>query len=324
MGSCADHHSYSNSLYYDDVDSSEAEFTDDESGSSAYGSDQETDEAAPSACESSFPLFLQLPFELRCLIWGLYCPDIHRKSRILTFTVMRDRVPSTTWYVVDGSHLVAQTLHQRRLQSIHSETRSLALGVFPDRLDIDSCSGIVRFNKSRDIIYMTGEHTRFSGPEIIRADFAAQVENLAVVMAHTMDTEPFATCVNFYKNLKSVYFGQHILYCQKDQLAWCTSDFNHHYEIDLFKDQEDSEMNGSVTIKWIYPNIRDHKSWADSLPPIHSSRWTGGFRAVAKAKGVDSFPMIMFDGECEVSQKRFRELMTEQELKGHTASHIAL
>lgn len=103
----------------------------------------------------SFPMFGQLPAELRLRIWEMYCSELRRKQRVIQVYVQREGrlTPAVT--------MDQQTKAVRQLMSISRETRAMGLKALPDVLPVGHSKydkAVIRFDAETDLIHFMDEH----------------------------------------------------------------------------------------------------------------------------------------------------------------------
>lgn len=94
-----------------------------------------------------FP-FMNLPPELRHMVWCLYCRELRVKGRVLHFLNGTMRENSSLW---------SETKCVRTMMAVHKESRGIGLLAFPKTISIQAgeASDVVRFNPLWDVISLT-------------------------------------------------------------------------------------------------------------------------------------------------------------------------
>ncbi|KAG6056022.1 hypothetical protein E4U17_002557 [Claviceps sp. LM77 group G4] len=184
---------------------SEAICPDDEEKVSVQEPSSEYNSENGDSVPPAFPQFVRLPPELRHQIWCFYCPDLSAKPRVLTFQLgSRPTVLGRPdqYSVTNHSTLAYQTKTLRTMLATHRESRSIAVGKYPDELAMDvvgklpdeltmdagSGKAIVRFRKETDVIsLMDFEMDR----DYFLPDFSEKIENLGVRPMRDVITDDF-------------------------------------------------------------------------------------------------------------------------------------
>ncbi|KAI1734630.1 hypothetical protein F4680DRAFT_437744 [Xylaria scruposa] len=101
-----------------------------------------------------FPQFSRLPPELRAMIWEALDPDLKSKARVLDFIVVKRPPIGKDLDVWEPATLVRQTAPARALLATCRESRRIALGHYPDTIQLRRGLGEIRFNSANDIILL--------------------------------------------------------------------------------------------------------------------------------------------------------------------------
>ncbi|KAI0554859.1 hypothetical protein F4679DRAFT_525187 [Xylaria curta] len=144
-------------------DSNESETDEDEEGdffdleaeeSDGYEENEADDDYGRHSEHYYFPQFSRLPPELRAMIWEALDPDLKSKARVLDFIVIKRPLIDRDFDVWEPATLAQQTAPARALLATCRESRRIALGHYPDAIQLRRGLSEVRFNSANDIILL--------------------------------------------------------------------------------------------------------------------------------------------------------------------------
>ncbi|GAB1318320.1 2EXR domain-containing protein [Madurella fahalii] len=260
-----------------------------------------------------FPQFKRFPIEIRQRIWEFFCPDLVATSRVLWLHCMpkgSSRVKHKA-QVSEGPVLEQQTRPVRTILAVHGESRRLALKVFPDVLSIRN--GVLRFNASRDVIFLDPIDTIFREfqvmPEI--PGFTELIHHLAVNPAvfWVLDARESQAPPAFasFKSLKNLYYLLDSVDHRSEHLGWCASNLVRQYEVVTFEEQPGLAENSQYLYCW--PDVGKYRAFAEKYIPVGvltrdlQTLPTGAEGILPD--GVEVWPMVMFlkfDAELDWSE----------------------
>ncbi|KAI0194296.1 hypothetical protein EV127DRAFT_215534 [Xylaria flabelliformis] len=131
-----------------DLEAEESDDYEDENGNEAdddYGHRSE---------HCYFPQFSRLPPELRAMIWEALDPDLKSKARVLDFIVIKKALRDGDFDIWESATLAQQTAPARAVLATCRESRCIALGYYPDTIQLRRGVGEIRFNSANDIILL--------------------------------------------------------------------------------------------------------------------------------------------------------------------------
>jgi hypothetical protein len=212
----------------------------------------------------SFPHFCRLPPEIRRLIWEVFCPDLRAPSRVYTFTV-KER--SSYWAPWDGMTLAHQTAPARAVLATHRESRTIALSVFRDVLQINEGSGVLRWNKDTDVAYFPLLSDSLPMHMPVRATgFTDSIVHLALELDRNVHPIPVIRFLQSFPNLKLFYCLYFDDDCVSQHLRWCTSDGAKKFFFQYFED--DSIAGSYLPYLYCWPDLEKHRDFATREIPI--------------------------------------------------------
>ncbi|KAI1757533.1 hypothetical protein F4782DRAFT_478952 [Xylaria castorea] len=107
----------------------------------------------------SFPQFSRLPPELRAMIWEALDPNLKSKARVLDFIAVKNTPAGDRDFEIwESATLAQQTAPARALLATYRESRRIALGHYPDAIQLRRGRDEVRFNSTNDIILLRVTH----------------------------------------------------------------------------------------------------------------------------------------------------------------------
>lgn len=218
----------------DSEDDSPNGFLDLEASEAESGSTPEANSEAHDAHDltfpASFPKFMQLPMELREMIWKQFCPDLDTKPRVF------ELMSFDPGQVQLAAHVEQQTVPIRTVLAVHRESRLLGLRFSPHRVELPHNQGVVPYHKDRDVLYLNalesfrGTSTLEDGRSISLVTQAAPgLQNIALSY-HDMPTMD-ARHLTGFRNIFVVTEADQI---PTKGLTWCVSETTqlHHVEVE--------------------------------------------------------------------------------------------
>ncbi|ROW02440.1 hypothetical protein VMCG_06109 [Cytospora schulzeri] len=98
----------------------------------------------------SFPKFMQLPAELREMVWKQFCPDLAAGPRVFELCLIGSARPKL---IIPGGVLETQTAPMRALLAICRETRAMGLTSSPHTFSL-SGGELIRYHEEKDVIHV--------------------------------------------------------------------------------------------------------------------------------------------------------------------------
>lgn len=210
---------------------------------------------------SSFPRFLELPIEIREMIWKSFCPDLDTCPRIFELDCFPEL--SGTLSLTFGAFVERQTLPTRIVLAVHRESRALGLRFSPHRLELPGDCGIMPYNMSRDIITFAGAIRRGSPGPVEALSLLAQVARDAQHVAFSAnailiyDTTDLVSRISVFPSLKNVFVFAEADALPTKALTWCVSEQTHEYRIETEEEQPGIGEDLQMTYCWPDPEAYD-------------------------------------------------------------------
>lgn len=134
----------------------------------------------------NFPRFMQLPPEIREMVWGAFCPDLGPEPRVFELhlqTIISPpgavHLPMLVRAVVAGPQLEGQTEPIRAVLAVHQESRALALKAAPHELPLAN-GLLVRYHEDRDVLFVQwNEEIRLRGIALRFQELGIEARNIA-------------------------------------------------------------------------------------------------------------------------------------------------
>ncbi|KAG5975666.1 hypothetical protein E4U56_003330 [Claviceps arundinis] len=237
-----------------------------------------------------FPKFMQLPPELRHLVWELYCPELSVKARVLQF-MLADSILTT------HSALAYQTKTLRAMQSTHHESRTIALRRYPNKLNFELGpydTACIWFRKETDVVALLDDVPHldlFYWP-----GFADEIENFAIRPVQDIDDtlntysgnllEEVAGLRNAMPNLKRLFSQWPAEFKPRRYKDWCVSDNINKYLRETYKPENGLTYNTHSLFCW--PDLDAHPIYTRSSVHRLCSDET------MERMGVEVWPLVDF------------------------------
>ncbi|KAH6616230.1 hypothetical protein B0J18DRAFT_299083 [Chaetomium sp. MPI-SDFR-AT-0129] len=207
-----------------------------------------------------FPQFRRLPFELRHLIWELFCPDLVTKSRVFQFVPYWMYGEKNTLVLEAGPFVEQQTRTARTLLAVHRETRERALKAFPDDFRF-SRHATFRFNSERDIIVLKLMKRDMVVKEPRVPGVSDRIRFLAIDFYGSL---PHANQLlhKMFPNLEQSYELESALELPPHDLRWCVSDAAVSYGFTTVEEKPGLGEDGEHLYCW--PDTRDGRTWQET------------------------------------------------------------
>ncbi|KAI1411989.1 hypothetical protein F5Y13DRAFT_49871 [Hypoxylon sp. FL1857] len=271
----------------EDYESEEAnEFLDMEASESDGQSDDGDDSSSDDTEPVFFPQFTRLPPELRARVWDFFDVDLKAKARVFDLIFHE---PSSSFQ--QSACLAEQTAPARAMLATHRESRALALRSYPDAIDIDRGSGILRYRSAKDVLLLFNSNIGHLGTilsQIKTPSHVAFFVSLEDSESHQM--LPLDTT----EKLRSLYFCSDADDFGPKMLQWCVSDSAHSFTRQWT--EEEIGIPRVVTTRFCWPDLDDHEEFAkEFVQPEELS-----------LHGVRIWPMVEFMGQSGLD--RYREI----------------
>ncbi|CAN8104863.1 unnamed protein product [Discula destructiva] len=201
----------------------------------------------------TFPKFMQLPAELRQMVWKAYCPDLCTKPRVFDLTL-------TNGMIQFAPYVEAHTAALRNVLAIHHETRLLGHNFAPNLIELSHGLGVAPCHLERDVIFV--ETFGLSDPESWSsldelATVARGVQNLGLSYGFLRTLHENTEALERLISLKNLFIGVDIDHVPSKALAWCVSGKTHEYHV---THQEDlgRGLYEEVDVFYIWPRPKDY------------------------------------------------------------------
>lgn len=228
----------------------------------------------------SFPHFCRIPVELRWRIWEFFCPDLAAQPRVFNFMAM----PATTGNGADevwpDATISSQTAAARAMLATHRESRSLALGAFPDTLEFLNGGPMIRFNSADDVIRLEihGTPSPRYGHIRLNAGFRNAVRHLAIcpnpfnaggdIEGDVLEQLNFVRFLLTFPHLKTIYSYANDYSHRREHLKWCVSDSIYRYYCQTF--EIEPGLGEDLQFMYCWPDLIQNSDYAWSEIPMRN------------------------------------------------------
>lgn len=236
--------------------------------------------------EYHFPKFMQLPPEIREMVWAASCPDLGSEPRVFELhlhTIISPpgavHLPNVVRGIVAGPQLESQTASMRAVLAVHRESRALALKSAPHELSLSN-GELVRYHEERDVLFVDmQEDILLRGIALRFQELGIEAQNLAfpasLAMAYTDDVVDLMYLLPQTRRLfilnesddlsdMGVRFGDY---------SWANTEMVHRYRLDT---EEEGEAGLMYPINRIFswPDLDNHRQFAeDKVEACDQSFW---------------------------------------------------
>lgn len=227
------------------------------------------------AAEYSFPKFMQLPPEIREMIWAAFCPDLGSEPRVFELhlhTVISPpgavHLPTIVHGIVAGPQLESQTEPMRAVLAVHRESRALALKSAPNEFSL-SDGELVRYHEERDVLLIAWqEEILLRGIALRFQELGIEAQNLAfpsnIIREHTDDLVDLMYLLPQTRKLFLLDEEEDLqdLRMSIRDYAWTVGDMVHKYRLDT---EEEGEIGLLVPISRIFcwPDLDNYREFAE-------------------------------------------------------------
>lgn len=264
----------------------------------------------------SFPQFMELPAELREMVWKAFCPDLDGQPRVFEIVVTSNDASAELTVRTPG-----QATSIRTMMAVHRESREYALKVSPSKIEFPDEQAIVPCDFENDIVLMsfTPLDEISERALILINDCLSRFRNIALQMEAVEHHSWFPSFLNLFENLKNVYIVEEEQEQGDKALGWCVSGKICEYS---FAVKEDLPIPAApVETTYIWPDVIKHRDFAHrEFPPIDIHDFEGSASDVVEdgsdaetqrddAPGPVSFHYMM--REWSYTIMRYRQMMAD-------------
>ncbi|KUI56364.1 hypothetical protein VP1G_03712 [Cytospora mali] len=267
-----DEHPLSGSAHDDDSESQESSSDEEPNGglfdieaseddSEAAHEDQDGLDYDGGDYSEPFPQFMQLPPELREMVWKDFCPDLTERARVFAMYLLDSPFAN----LVPGPELESQTAPMRAILAIHRETRAIGLKSSPHTFRFPT-GEVIRYHEETDVInfivprhcdeYTVLDAIQYLGGSAQNMAFSFErlqlnIGDICYILPHLKRIFLLFEDSDWYRR------GEDI-----EQYAWAISENVHHYYIET---QEEGEAGLQNTVKRLFcwPDIDNHRDFAE-------------------------------------------------------------
>lgn len=244
-------------------------------GSSDAESDDDEFSDDGSYAEYSFPKFMQLPPEIREMIWGAFCPDLGPEPRVFELhlhTIISPpgavHLPTIVHGIVAGPQLESQTEPMRAVRAVHRESRALALKSAPNEISLSN-GEILHYHEERDVLFFAWkEEIMLRGIALRIQELGIEAQNLAFPSNVTHEYgEDLADLMYLLPQTRRLFILDEEDELQDHEIsirdyAWTVADKVHKYSLDA---EEEGEIGLLVPVNRIFcwPDLDNYRDFAE-------------------------------------------------------------
>lgn len=249
----------------DEADSDQSPSDDDDASFSAHPLlDVEAFEADPDLPQSddddednddlpAFPKFMQLPAELREMVWRAFCPELDGQPRVFAIDV-------AGFTFLEHPQ---QTIATRTMMAVHHESRQYALKVSPDKIEFPVEHPYVPCNFEKDIVLMKF-HPHYGVNERVRLlidDCLSPFHNIALPLKVAQVPSLPRSFLDLFDHLKNIYIVEDDGQCDR-ALAWCGSAKTREYTFSIDEDADGPFPAPPSVTTYVWPDVTKNRDFA--------------------------------------------------------------
>lgn len=219
-----------------------------------------------SSAEYTFPKFMQLPPEIREMVWGAFCPDLGAEPRVFELhlhTIISPpgavHLPTVVRGIVAGPQLENQTAPMRAVLAVHQESRALGLKSAPHGLSL-SRGEFIPCHHERDVLFVAwNEEILFRGIAFRFQELGIKMQNIAFPsLVCSWNQQELVDLMYLLPQAKRLFIldeeedlhdpeGPHALHFR--DYAWTVTEKVHNYRLDT---EEEGEFGLSIPVSRIF------------------------------------------------------------------------
>lgn len=225
-----------------------------------------------SYAEYSFPQFMQLPPEIREMVWAAFCPDLASGPRVLELhlhTVVSPpgavHLPDVVHGIIAGPQLESQTALMGDLMAVHRETRALGLKAAPHEFTL-SRGEVVRYHEGRDVLFVWWEdEILLRGIALRFQELGIDAQNLAfpsnLVHLYGDDLVDFMYLLPQTRRV-FILDEDDLLYNDEEDYDWVVAETIHRYHLDT-EEEGEAGLVDPVSRITCWPDLDNHRGFAE-------------------------------------------------------------
>ncbi|KAI3393149.1 hypothetical protein diail_4674 [Diaporthe ilicicola] len=221
-----------------------------------------------------FSKFMQLPPEIREMVWNAFCPDLEAEARVFELHLNAVYSPEGALHlpkfvrgVGPGPHLEEQTAPMRALLAVHRESRAVGLKSAPHELSL-SGGELVRYHEERDVLFLWwDEDIELRGLAVCFQQLGISAQNLAIESGKIFrHTEGFVDFMYLLPEARKLFFLDEDEDLRNAQVpsrdyAWVVANEVHKYRTDVDEEGEAGLMT-QVSRIVCWPDLDNHREYA--------------------------------------------------------------
>lgn len=240
-------------------------------GSSDPESDADQFSDGDSYTEYSFPKFMQLPPEIREMVWAAFCPDLGLEPRVFELhlhTVISPpgavHLPTVVHGIVAGPQLESQTALMRAITAVHRESRALGLKSAPNELSL-SRGEFMRYHEERDVLLVYwDEEILLRGIALRFQELGIEAQNLAFPSdLPDKYADDLVDLLYLLPQTRRVFIldEEDDLYTRRDY-EWAAAEMVHKYRLDTDEEGE-AGLVDHISRIFCWPDLDNYREFAE-------------------------------------------------------------
>lgn len=194
--------------------------------------------------------FMDMPMELREMVWRHFCPDLSGKPRVFQLILIGRLSCASSM----------QSVPMRTVMAVHHESRQLALNVSPDLIEFENEQTPVPCNFQKDVILIQFDPLlEISDDELgLIDDSLSKFRNIGLYLDVFEYSTWFPSFMNLFEDLENIFIVEDSEDEPDKALAWCVSDKVHEYTYAF----EQSYLGDDEEATFIWPDVYKHRAAA--------------------------------------------------------------
>ncbi|KAI0439566.1 hypothetical protein F4803DRAFT_530649 [Xylaria telfairii] len=241
----------------------------------------------------SFPQFSRLPPELRTMIWEAVDPDLNSKARVLDFIAIKNTREDGDLDLWESATLAQQTAPARALLAAHRESRRIALGHYPDAIQLRRGLGEIRFNSTNDIILLHLPQNLGGSDLNGLGRWCSKIKHLA--FDNGLESYPtprdLPTLDHPPQSLETIFYCFEASTLGKRLLDWSVAESSKQFYVETF--EERPGLGEDFKVLYCWPDTTGHTDFADRVGFDYMMKFPG-MPAIAS---IPVWPMAQYSSD---------------------------
>lgn len=234
----------------------------------------------------TFPKFMQLPPEIREMVWAAFCPDLRPEPRVFELglhTVVSPpgafNLPEVVHGIVAGPQIESQTEPMRVVMAVHRESRALGLKSAPHEITL-SRGEFMRYHQERDILFIAwNEEILLRGIALRIQELGIEAQNLAFPSRLAQEyADDLVDFMYLLPQTRRVFIlDEHDdLYSNysEREYNWAAAETIHKYRLDM-EEEDEAGLADPISRIYCWPDLDNHRDFAEKcvVPSDDDNQW---------------------------------------------------